>query len=119
MKLNAVELLESLLNDVTGAESEVKQKPIEQQRTLLESFLEYTNRGVGQIKVGDYVQLSDWGKKKYRFPVSGQQALVLSVFDRPVLDRDAAVVHGEVGVIHHNGQLNIYAMDFRYMKKAP
>src|SRR4051812_4279033 len=94
MKGPAAALLAALANQSGDDEKPKKFKPIHQQKSLLEGFLEHS-RAVASFKVGDVVARTAEGEKRYKAPKKGQIAIIATVFDKPVLGDNGRLAHGE------------------------
>jgi hypothetical protein len=112
------ELLMALSKDIQSKVAEEKAaepKPLsfEEQLTRLKTFM--TSQS---FSVGTRVVRNAFGEQRYRFPAKDQAAVITAVFDKPMLDDDGNVVHGEVAVVHEDGEVRTFTVDFRYYRKA-
>lgn len=87
--------------------------PIDGQKELLAEFIK-----TPVLAVGDYVVRNAFGKHKYKYPTDRQIAVVSAVFDRPMLDENGNVAHGEISIVFERGAIITYSTDFRYCEKV-
>ena len=76
------------------------------------------------FKVGERVARNEDGENRYKFPRKDQVAIVTSVFDKPLLDEQGMVAHGEIGVVirrpgTQEDTVISHPVDFRYYKRRP
>lgn len=65
-----------------------------EQREILQEFVDQK-----ALKVGDIVERNQHGKKRYKFPIDGNAAMVTQVFAAPMLDERSCLTNGEVTIL--------------------
>lgn len=105
-----------------GMEAEEENNnPLPSEKEQTKRLTNFIERKI-DFKVGERVVRNEDGESRYRYPRKTQVALVTSVFDKPMLDDDGRVVHGEICMMSNRGKdqvTYIYPVDFRYYKRRP
>ena len=86
----------------------------EGQRDRLDEFAKLYN--TSQLKVGQYVKRTKYGKLRYKLPTEGMVAMVSKVFDPPLMMGDEEhIVTGEIIICQGTGGVILpHTVDLRY-----
>lgn len=92
----------------------IKYPTIEAQKETLKEYLDA--QSFNELKVGDFVKLSRFGKQRYQYPDKKQVAIVTHVFDTPQYDNKESINHCVVAVVF-DSHLQEYAFNFANLEK--
>jgi hypothetical protein len=95
MSRKSMKKLSQMLQEAT-AEPEMEISSISDQKKTLADYLQLNKPG--RFKVGDFVTQNSIGKTKYKFPIDGQVARIVEIFDTPKKEEDLDFVAGTIAI---------------------